>query len=265
MRRELIWVIIILSIIYIINYMTVPSNSIVNEVKPHDVNHPDKIIKVIPHADLTQPTDLPIVKDIKPLSVRIAPVVEVIQPPVEKPIKCDITIGANRPQFKDLVDGLYKESGSDINNGFYENSLNALSDSNMSWNDSTKTIISNDKYATVTSNETDFNKSVLDKSKILKDIVYLNEKYNFKGVAYNEYYNQYYLLYEYIVSGYSDYVEDNLVDVNYKVAKYILAKEEPNGITIIHAIGPRNQVNYNDVIYFSFGNFQIGPLTIVKV
>jgi len=262
MRRELVWVIIILSIIYIINYMTVPSKTIINDVKPHDINHPDKIIKSIPHAAVTQSTDLPIVKENKPLAVRIAPVVEIIQPPIEKPIKCDITIGANRPQFKDLVDGLYKESGSDINNGFYKNSDNTLSYSNMSWNDTAKPT---DKYDIVTYNETNLDKHVLDYNKIPLNILYDTDAYTFKGVAYNEYYNQYYLLYEYVISGNSEYVEDNLIDVNYKVAKYLLAKQDTNGITLIHAIGPRNQVNYNEMIYFSFGNFQIGPLTIVKV
>lgn len=238
-----------------------PINTVtnINEIKPYN-NQPEKLIKVIPHADLTQPTELPI---IKPPVVTFAPAAEIIQPPIEKSDKCDITIGANRPQFKDFVDGLYKEVGSDINKGFYDNPSNSLVDSNMSWNDTAKPT---DKYAHVTSNDTaNFDKSILDYSKIPQNIMYSDESYNFKGVAYNEYYSQYYLLYEYIVSGYSNYVEDNLLDINYKVAKYILAKLDHNNLTIIHAIGPRNQVNYNEVIYFSFGNFQIGPLTIVKV
>ena len=127
------------------------------------------------------------------------------------------------------------------------------------------------------------------KNKNIPNTIDDNEtKYNYFGIAYNEFYNQYYLLYEtefneniynkenttFINSGDMQF---NTVNVNpdvvdsknseyllSKLYQYILVKvdQKDNSTKIIHRVAPRSKININDIIYFSYGEFQIGPLVI---
>jgi hypothetical protein len=82
--------------------------------------------------------------------------------------------------------------------------------------------------------------------------------YIFTGLLNNAYYKQYYILYE------KEYVEDpDMKNFKEKLYNYILAKKENNNLKIIHNIPPRNRVKPGDNIYFSYGNFQLGPLVFI--
>ncbi len=97
---------------------------------------------------------------------------------------------------------------------------------------------------------------------------YKKNKYNLVGTASNEYYSQYYYLYEFVV-------EQNNKDLNFeeelkyvnnnRIYEYLLVKIHKNNPKVSHYVGPRNKININDVVYFSLGNFQLGPLVIKKL
>jgi hypothetical protein len=93
-------------------------------------------------------------------------------------------------------------------------------------------------------------------SKSIKSKVPLKFKnYKFKGLVANEYYKQYYVLYE------KEYKNFNMDD---KLYRYILVKKNPEGnYVIVHEIPPRAKIEIGDSIYFSYGNFQLGPLKFV--
>jgi hypothetical protein len=79
--------------------------------------------------------------------------------------------------------------------------------------------------------------------------------YKFKGLVANEFYKQYYILYE------KQYKNFNMDD---KLFRYILAKKNSDGDYVtIHEIPPRSKIEFGDSIYFSYGNFQLGPLKFV--
>jgi hypothetical protein len=81
------------------------------------------------------------------------------------------------------------------------------------------------------------------------------KKYRFKGLVANEFYKQYYVLYE------KEYKNFNMDD---KLYRYILAKKNPEGNYVtVHEIPPRSKIEIGDSIYFSYGNFQLGPLKFV--
>jgi hypothetical protein len=81
------------------------------------------------------------------------------------------------------------------------------------------------------------------------------KKYRFKGLVANEFYKQYYVLYE------KEYKNFNMDD---KLYRYILAKKNPAGNYVtVHEIPPRSKIEIGDSIYFSYGNFQLGPLKFV--
>jgi hypothetical protein len=81
------------------------------------------------------------------------------------------------------------------------------------------------------------------------------KKYRFKGLVANEFYKQYYILYE------KEYKNFNMDD---KLYRYILAKKNSDGNYVtIHEIPPRSKIEIGDSIYFSYGNFQLGPLKFV--
>jgi len=42
-----------------------------------------------------------------------------------------------------------------------------------------------------------------------------------------------------------------------------VAKKENNELKIIHNIPPRTRVRPGDSIYFSYGNYQLGPLIFI--
>jgi hypothetical protein len=83
-------------------------------------------------------------------------------------------------------------------------------------------------------------------------------EYTFTGLLNNQYYKQYYILYE------KEYKEEpDMKNFKDKLYNYILAKKENNELKIIHNIPPRNRVKPGDNIYFSYGNLQLGPLVFV--
>jgi hypothetical protein len=79
-------------------------------------------------------------------------------------------------------------------------------------------------------------------------------EHKFKGLINNYWYRQYYILYE------KEYDNQNLKDKYYT---YLLVKNIDNELTVIHKIPPRNKLSPGDTIYFSYGNFQLGPLNFV--
>jgi hypothetical protein len=82
--------------------------------------------------------------------------------------------------------------------------------------------------------------------------------FTFTGMLNNSYYKQYYLLYE------KEYtVEPDMKNFNEKLYSYILAKYKNDTLEVIHNIPPRSRVTPGDNVYFSFGNFQLGPLIFV--
>jgi hypothetical protein len=89
----------------------------------------------------------------------------------------------------------------------------------------------------------------------IKSKIPLNFKeHKFKGMISNEYYKQFFVLYE------KEYENLNFTD---KLYTYILAKNIDDELTVIHKIPPRHRIMVGDTIYFSYGNFQLGPLKFV--
>jgi hypothetical protein len=75
--------------------------------------------------------------------------------------------------------------------------------------------------------------------------------YKFIGLLANTYYKQYYVIYE---KEYNNYQRED------KLYEYLLVKKVEDNFKVIYKIPPRSQVEPGDNIYFSYGNFQIGPL-----
>jgi len=73
----------------------------------------------------------------------------------------------------------------------------------------------------------------------------------------NKYYKQYYILYE------KEYEEEDLKLFKEKLYYYILAKKKDNSLDVIHDMPPRRKINPGDTIYFSYGNFELGPLRFI--
>lgn len=79
---------------------------------------------------------------------------------------------------------------------------------------------------------------------------YENKTYEYVGVAYNPYYNQYYIVYENYLNG---------------LYEYLLVKKELGEFVVSHNVGPRTKINYGDNVYLSYGVFQLGPLNFKNV
>lgn len=241
-----------------------------NDVQPNDNLNPNIIPYITEGAGLDHPDILPIDKLVEPEPKKIV-IPSDIQPDIVKPSGCDITIGANRPHFKNDFEANYNQAGAELNMIKENNPVTSIksmlnNDTNvlMSYNDD----LYQNAYEDVdTTPQMIVNNPVFKPTNFPSAVDFNNKTYNFIGVAYNEYYNQYYLLYENIIkSSTLELPGDNLDYVNYKVAEYILAKMDDNkGLLISHIVGPRNKINYNEVVYFSFGNFQLGPLIIKQV
>jgi len=103
---------------------------------------------------------------------------------------------------------------------------------------------------------------------IQNTINYKDNNYNLLGTATNDYYNQYFYIFENLVK---QNITNLLLeeDLQYmktnNIFQYLLVKMENNKSKIIHWIGPRNKININDVVYLSLGTFQLGPLVINKI
>ena len=178
----------------------------------------------------------------------------------------------------------------DLDSGVLNNALNA---SNMyddeywtikptgfsdiyNYEDSGGTMINNmatiDRTTNITFKEIPLVEPKLDKSKdssnetIPLKLLHSNEVYNLVGLAINEYYNQYYLLYESQPAPNSNItLGENLSYLNYHINSYLLAKMHDAKPVVLHNIGPRAKINISDVVYLSEGPFQLGPLVIKSI
>jgi len=77
------------------------------------------------------------------------------------------------------------------------------------------------------------------------------EGYKFKGLVANQYYKQFYIIYE---KEYNNYHRED------KLYEYLLVKKIEDNFKVVYNIPPRSKVEPGDNIYFSYGNFQLGPL-----
>ena len=77
------------------------------------------------------------------------------------------------------------------------------------------------------------------------------EGYKFKGLVANQYYKQFYIIYE---KEYNNYQRED------KLYEYLLVKKIEDNFKVVYNIPPRSKVEPGDNIYFSYGNFQLGPL-----
>lgn len=107
------------------------------------------------------------------------------------------------------------------------------------------------------------------KKKIIPNTLeYNKKKYYFVGTASNEYYSQYYYLFELAISQDKkdlNFEEELKYVNNNRIYEYLLVKIHKNNPQVSHYVGPRNKIKINDVVYFSLGNFQLGPLVIKKL
>lgn len=78
--------------------------------------------------------------------------------------------------------------------------------------------------------------------------------YKFRGLISNPYYKQFYIMYE---KEYENYKRED------KLYEYLLVKKIEDNFEIVYNIPPRSKVEIGDTIYFSYGNFQLGPLKLV--
>ena len=95
---------------------------------------------------------------------------------------------------------------------------------------------------------------IITADKIKSKIPLKFKEHKFKGLINNNWYRQYYILYE------KEFDNQNLKNKYYT---YLLVKNIDGELTIIHKIPPRERIMYGDTIYFSYGNFQLGPLVFV--
>ena len=77
------------------------------------------------------------------------------------------------------------------------------------------------------------------------------EGYKFKGLVANQYYKQFYIIYE---KEYNNYQRED------KLYEYLLVKKVEDNFKVIYNIPPRSKVEPGVSYIFSYGNFQIGPL-----
>lgn len=89
----------------------------------------------------------------------------------------------------------------------------------------------------------------------IKSLIPLNYKnHKFRGLINNHWYRQYFILYE------KEYDNQNIKNKYYT---YLLVKNINGKLKVIHKIPARERIMYGDTIYFSYGNFQLGPLEFV--
>jgi hypothetical protein len=80
------------------------------------------------------------------------------------------------------------------------------------------------------------------------------EGYKFRGLVANPYYKQFYIMYE---KEYQNYERED------KLFEYLLVKKIEDTFKVVYNVPPRSKVEPGDTIYFSYGNFQLGPLKFV--
>ena len=80
------------------------------------------------------------------------------------------------------------------------------------------------------------------------------EGHKFRGLVANPYYKQFYVMYE---KEFDNYQRED------KLYEYLLVKKVEDKFKVAYNIPPRSRVEPGDTIYFSYGNFQLGPLKFV--
>lgn len=105
------------------------------------------------------------------------------------------------------------------------------------------------------------------KTKFPLEIADETTSYVLLGYAINEYYNQYYLIYETEVIDPSTNKEakNNPSFMKVKLYKYALVRMKKNVPHIIHKVGVREKIKMGDFVYLSYGVFQLGPFRISKI
>lgn len=152
------------------------------------------------------------------------------------------------------------------------------------------------EYTKVKSKKYDYPK--FKNNKIPNKINDEDDEYNYFSIAYNQYYDQFYLLYEkefvdknekinindIVNTSHTVYDKGNItfnnINVNpdiidskktdcilSKLYQYLLVKVDSkmNTTKIIHKVAPRMKIEMNDTVYFSYGEFELGPLVIRDV
>jgi hypothetical protein len=94
-----------------------------------------------------------------------------------------------------------------------------------------------------------------------------NDKYHLLGIAYNNVYKQYYLIYEFRVLQNKDdlNLRDNMINMKIQLYNYALVQIENNKEVIKYIFGPREKINSNDIIYFHQGFIKLGPFIINNI
>ena len=139
------------------------------------------------------------------------------------------------PEIYDKTSGITQSLKSPV---YSDNTNTKVESKNKEYNPDIKFTTNNEKLL--------FTPSINDKG----------NKFNYIGITYNEYYDQYYLLYEFI-----DMTKNN--NSLYNLYEYLLVKlNKDEKYQIIHHITPREKININDTVYFSYGAFNLGPLVV---
>jgi hypothetical protein len=94
-----------------------------------------------------------------------------------------------------------------------------------------------------------------------------NDTYHLLGIAYNNVYKQYYLIYEFRVLQNKDdlILRDNMINMKIQLYNYALVQIENNKEVIKYIFGPRGKINSNDIIYFHQGFIKLGPFIINNI
>ena len=94
-----------------------------------------------------------------------------------------------------------------------------------------------------------------------------NTKYHLLGIAYNHVYTQYYLIYESIIQQNENnlILKDNMSNMNLQLYNYALVQIENNKEIIKYIFGPRDKINYNDIVHFHKGFIKLGPFIINNI
>ena len=106
-----------------------------------------------------------------------------------------------------------------------------------------------------------------DEIKYSDTIIDNNDKYHLLGIAYNNVYKQYYLIYEFRVLQNKDdlILRDNMINMKIQLYNYALVQIENNKEVIKYIFGPREKINSNDIIYFHQGFIKLGPFIINNI
>ena len=124
-------------------------------------------------------------------------------------------------------------------------------------NDETLSFSSNKTSTIIQNDEIKYSDTIIDN----------NDKYHLLGIAYNNVYKQYYLIYEFRVLQNKDdlILRDNMINMKIQLYNYALVQIENNKEVIKYIFGPREKINSNDIIYFHQGFIKLGPFIINNI